>query len=103
MAERGAEIRKHWDRIPNDTDILVTHGPPHGILDRNEENACCGCQDLLDAVLRIRPKLHVFGHIHPGNGTYRYQDEHGETIFVNAAMVNDHLEVVNEPIVIDLE
>jgi predicted phosphodiesterase len=65
---RGAELRRVWDRIPAGTDVLVTHGPPHGILDRTDDGEHVGCEELAAAVARVRPKLHVFGHIHEGYG-----------------------------------
>ncbi len=103
IKERGEDIRQHWDRIPDSTDILITHGPPYNVLDVQEQGILCGCKDLLDAVLRVRPQLHVFGHIHPGHGTYRYSDEKSKIIFVNASIVGtDKLEVKNEPIVVYL-
>jgi len=53
-----------WAKIPGNTDILITHGPPahHLALEY-------GCLALLDAIWKLRPKLHVFGHIHAGRGT----------------------------------
>ncbi|GAB4027137.1 metallophosphatase domain-containing protein [Spirosoma koreense] len=66
---RGSAINEYWQRIPANTDILVTHCPPYGILDKNEVGSEEGCKDLLKAVKkRIKPRLHVFGHIHSGYG-----------------------------------
>lgn len=58
------EGEKLWSMIPENTDILVTHGPPYGILDTNIQNQHTGCPHLLQRVLAIKPRLHVFGHIH---------------------------------------
>lgn len=84
---RGEAIRKHWNRIPNDTEILVTHGPPYGILDQVEgipENL--GCKDLQTRISYLKAlKLHVFGHIHSGSGELDLGGIH----FVNAAMVDE--------------
>jgi Icc-related predicted phosphoesterase len=98
---RGAEIRRKWDLIPEDTDVLVTHGPPHGILDLvprdlpgTYENT--GCEELLLAVKRVRPKLHVFGHIHEGYGVVR---ESGTT-FVNACVCDAAYRPVNPAVVV---
>jgi Icc-related predicted phosphoesterase len=83
--ERGEAIRKHWEMIPQDTDILITHCPPFGILDFNDKGKHEGCQDLLEIVQqKIKPRLHVFGHLHDAHGL----DKIGETIFVNASIVN---------------
>lgn len=57
-----------WDAIPSDVDLLVTHGPPYGILDVNSEHKHSGSQDLRGKVLKIKPKYHVFGHIHESHG-----------------------------------
>ena len=83
--ERGESIRKHWEMIPEDTDILITHCPPFGILDFNDKEKHEGCQDLLEIIQqKIKPRLHIFGHLHDAHG----QTKIGETIFVNASIVN---------------
>lgn len=104
---RGPAIKKYWDMIPADTSIVVTHGPPYGILDavnrgfgRADWNPQehVGCQDLMDAMLRIKPKLHIFGHIHEGYGTQVFQD----TIYCNASIMDEHYDPVNLPFEFDL-
>lgn len=69
--DRGAPIAAKWDRIPDDTDVLVTHGPPRGFGDTTRVAGRAGCDDLLTAVRRVRPLLHLFGHIHTDGGTWR--------------------------------
>jgi hypothetical protein len=72
----GWELRKRWEAIPTETDVLVTHGPPHMVLDkaagRHSKDVASdhgGCKILRTEILtRIKPKLHVFGHIHEGYG-----------------------------------
>ncbi|AWG21653.1 metallophosphoesterase [Flavobacterium faecale] len=96
--QKGAEINKHWKLIPEDTDILITHGPPFGILDRTNSNYNAGCEMLLKKVDQIKPKLHVFGHIHEGYGMV----EKDKTIFVNASSVNLNYQLVNAPIILEL-
>jgi Icc-related predicted phosphoesterase len=82
---RGEEIKKHWDLIPEDTDILITHCPPFGILDFDPEGKPKGCEELLKIIQqKIKPRLHVFGHLHDAHGQVKI----GETVFVNASMVN---------------
>jgi len=56
-----------WD-IGQDIDIAITHGPPHGILDRTDEAKRAGCPDLVAAIATARPLLHCFGHIHEAWG-----------------------------------
>ena len=96
---KASDRRKHWARIPEGLDILVTHGPPLGILDQapgSERHE--GCPELMQAVLQAKPRLHVFGHIHAGFGTLRTP----ETIFVNAASFGEGGTMERDPIVIDL-
>lgn len=61
---KEGDAEKLWNMIPENTNILVTHGPPYGILDLNMQKQHTGCKDLLNQVLKIKPKLHIFGHIH---------------------------------------
>lgn len=98
MKDRGPDIRKKWDLIPDGIDILVTHGPPIGYGDFSTyKHARMGCEELRAAVDRIRPKLHVFGHNHGGAGEAR--NEH--TLFVNASVLDEGYNPVHKPIVID--
>lgn len=83
---RGSDIRQHWDMIPTDTDILITHGPPAHILDRTAAGKVVGCEDLWYAIQKIKPRLHVFGHIHEAHGMI----EKDGTTFVNASLMDVH-------------
>jgi predicted phosphodiesterase len=97
---RAADRKRHWARIPEDLDILVTHGPPLGILDQgpgSERHE--GCFELREAVLLARPQLHVFGHIHAGYGKVRTPD----TLFVNASLLGEDGSLSRQPVVIDLQ
>jgi predicted phosphohydrolase len=96
--DRGAPLREKWDRIPERLDILVTHGPPEGIGDRTAFGQSVGCADLRDAVLRTRPRFHVFGHIHEGYGVLRK----GETTYVNASVCTLQYRPTNAPIVLEV-
>lgn len=75
---RGKIIRRKWDLIPEDTDILVTHSPPCGIMDE-DSGVSHGCSDLLERVQHVQPKYHIFGHIHNHNGI----ESIGKTNFIN--------------------
>lgn len=77
-------IGEHWDLIPDNTDVLITHGPPAGLLDKCEHGERVGCDELMKAVARVRPRVHVFGHIHEARGLARVD----KTIFVNASSVD---------------
>jgi Icc-related predicted phosphoesterase len=98
--DRGLAIREKWAKIPNDTDVLVTHGPPKGFGDTTRpKGEMLGCLDLYERVQQVKPMLHVFGHIHGGYGIQ--EDEH--TIYANAAIMNEAYRPVNAPLVIDLK
>ena len=98
MKKRGAQIREVWDNIPNHVDILVTHGPPLMILDQTSQGKHQGCEDLLFKVKQVKPKVHVFGHIHEAYG----MDEQFGIRFVNASVLDQRYQMVNMPIVIDI-
>jgi predicted phosphohydrolase len=95
---RGHRLREKWNRIPRDTDILVTHGPPAGILDQTPDGEHVGCKDLREVVERIKPKLHIFGHVHHGYGL----KDLGGTKFVNASVCDEAYEPNHMPLVVDL-
>lgn len=87
---RGPEIKAHWDKIPEGVNILVTHGPPHGILDvvfnvDGTPKQRVGCYDLMDAVKRVKPEIHIFGHIHGSHG----EVHEGGTSFYNVAICDE--------------
>lgn len=79
-------------QIPENTDVLISHGPPYGILDF-DDNINYGCQNLLKAVELVKPQYHLFGHIHANHGIQKI----GQTTFVNSAIMNEMYEFVNKP------
>lgn len=88
-----------FSRIPEDTDILVTHGPPRGILDQSALGGKHqGCDQLLTAVRRVRPRVHVFGHVHQHYGMVRSAG----TLFVNAALAASDYSIAKCPIVLEI-
>lgn len=92
---RGPELKARWDQIPAGTDVLITHGPPKSCLDATVRGEAVGCDDLMNAVRRIKPRLHVFGHIHEAYGT---QSSKG-TLFANACSCNIDYEPVNQALI----
>ena len=95
---RGRDIKKHWDLIPNNVNILITHGPPKGYRDSG-----LGCKDLLNAIEeKSELRLHVFGHFHNPYGVSKIDN----TYFVNAALCeivdNVRYALKNQPIVVNL-
>ncbi|XP_043919762.1 metallophosphoesterase MPPED2-like [Protopterus annectens] len=92
------KLMEKWQKIPSDTDILITHGPPYGICDGVPNAGHAGCEALTTVVNKIKPMLHVFGHIHEGYGHIF----NGETLFVNASCLTRARLPNNLPFVIDL-
>jgi predicted phosphodiesterase len=91
-----------FQHIPGGLDLLITHGPPHGIRDETTYDfklRNIGCRMLRERVDRARPRVHAFGHCHAGYG----QQQIGPTNFINAAIRNRNFMPLNPPTVIDLE
>lgn len=98
LPRQGPGLREAWNRIPGATDVLITHGPPHGVLDQVRGGAHLGCEELESRVGAVRPRVHVFGHIHDGYGMARA----GSTLMVNASICDEAYHPVNAPIALDL-
>ncbi len=107
---RGPALREKWRQIPDDVDVLITHAPPRGIRDQPGkllaralsfaagQQGHVGCEELRVAVERLRPRLHVFGHIHEGYGS----ETRDGTTFVNGSCCDADYRPQNPPIVLDL-
>lgn len=97
--KRGEEIKKHWDMIPDKTDILIVHGPAKGILDLTYRGDSTGCEDLLNKIMEIKPKIFCHGHIHESYG----MEIHDDITFINASSILGQMyDKINKPIVIEL-
>jgi len=96
---RGWDIAQKWEKIPMDTDILITHGPLLGILDITNISERVGCEDLYKKVMEIKPKVHAFGHIH---SSYGMKEMDGMT-FINASNLGEDYLYQNDPITLDFE
>ncbi len=101
------ELKRRWSFIPDNTDVIVLHGPPLGYGDfsyygesgdRLVEPIHVGSPSLLERIQEIKPKLVIYGHIHSGYGKY----QEGTSILVNASLVNEKYKVANEPIIIEI-
>lgn len=91
-----------WGRIPTTTDVLITHGPPRGTLDDVGDGRHVGSETLQAEILdRLRPKLHVFGHIHEWGGVI---SKDSRTTYANAAVLDFAYNplAIREPLVADL-
>jgi Icc-related predicted phosphoesterase len=101
--DRGEHIQQHWDLIPKGTDVLLTHGPV-----RYRQDECpdwntnglkrVGCQNLYDTVKKIKPILHICGHVHYGYGDCF----NNGTTFINASVCNEAYEPLNKPYIVDI-
>lgn len=87
-------IGQLWEDIPTHLDILITHGPPRGVLDLSYSVSnvleYCGDTALYNRIVKVRPKYHIFGHIHnfkdcrnQGSRTF------DGTTYINASCVTD--------------
>lgn len=96
-------LARHWDAIPDDTQVLITHGPPYGILDMESEPRRCGSKSLrnrIEALAKLgNLKHHIFGHIHED---YGIQEVDGVT-FHNVAALNGEYKYQNPPQVIEIK
>ena len=95
---RGVDIKKHWDLITQNTDILITHGPVYGVLDRTIKGQRVGCEVLRDATYVIKPKVHICGHIHEAYGQVQTMD----TLYINASVLDVRYRLVNEAVVFEI-
>lgn len=93
---RGEAINQYWEMIPEDVDILLTHGPAYRILDKTARGDYVGCEDLLEQLDRIQPRLHVFGHIHEAYGS---QEQNG-CLHLNASVLDLSYRQVNQPVLV---
>lgn len=99
MRKRGKEIAHIWSNIPDNTDVLITHGPPYGFLDTikpGEEHL--GDTELLKRIKQIKPKYSIHGHIHGGYGILKDTN----TTYINCSICNEVYKPINEPIVIEI-
>lgn len=111
LSRFDGSLAEKWDKIPEGIDVLITHGPPQNILDetagyqgiegtkeiyRPPEHV--GCYDLAQRVKIVKPKVHVFGHIHHAYGSLIKDG----TIFLNASVCNEKYKPVNPPFIVDI-
>lgn len=96
MEERWS-IDKYWRHIPKGLDILITHGPPFGILDTTSRGERVGCEALADRIRLVRPRLNIFGHIHE---SYGFVERDG-LFYLNVASLDQKYKPVNPPVLFD--
>jgi Icc-related predicted phosphoesterase len=98
----GEDLKKYWDMIPDDTDVLITHGPPNEVRDFvnnwRQPVRNVGCELLRFRVEQVKPLLHIFGHIHEAYGV----EYNNNILYVNASTCTEGYRPTNKPIIIDL-
>ncbi len=93
------ELKTKWDLIPENTDVLLLHGPPRGFGDFSPYgNEHTGSPSLLEKIKSVKPKLAIAGHIHAGYGRYQIDD----TIFLNCSFVNEKYKPKNDIQIVEL-
>jgi calcineurin-like phosphoesterase family protein len=100
LPRNGWELGQKWSDVPVDTDILITHGPAYGFVDKvigRSENL--GCELLADRIKTIKPKIHVCGHIHSGRGII-FNDG---TLYINASVLDEQYNYTQKPFTIDFD
>lgn len=99
LPRNGEKLLETWGLIPEGTDVLITHGPPHGVLDQVHGGEHLGCEQLRLRLAAVRPKVHVFGHIHDGYGVAQSKT----ATYINASTCTEQYQALNRPIVFDLD
>lgn len=93
------KIAEKWAIMPEGMDIIMTHGPVHGILDHTPRNEKVGCEALFKRIIQLKPKIFVNGHIHYARGVKSFND----TLFVNASVLDESYTYTNKPFVIEID
>lgn len=97
---RGERLKAVWDLIPDDCDVLLSHGPPRDILDFTPYgNLNVGCDDLARRVIEVSPLVSAFGHIHYSYGVSQMY----HTYFINSSICNEPYRPVNKPHIIEID
>ena len=91
------QIAEKWDAIPDDTDILITHVPPYGILDLARNGEHWGCKLLAERVENLDLRFHCFGHVHASYGT----DDRFGISFYNTSSISSG-EIKNSPLIVEI-
>lgn len=100
LQRNGPELAKRWADIPDDADIVLTHGPQFDILDKAgypfDGTIPLGCELLRERMDTLKPRMHVFGHIHGGYGML----DNDNQCIINASVVNEQYNYAQKPITV---
>ncbi len=99
LPRNGIELAAKWEAIPDNTDILITHGPTYGVLDTVKGRGWdwLGCELLTQRIAVVKPKIHICGHIHSGYGYYW----DGYTHYFNASVLDEQYKYTQKPMTFD--
>ena len=96
---RGEDVNKHWARIPDDVNVLITHGPVYGILDQLPDGTNVGCEGLFNRIQQLdQCKIHACGHIHDAYGEKYFNGRK----YINASICDERYSPTNLPILIEI-
>ena len=95
--KRGSELSMHWNKIPENTDFLITHSPPYGILDELDNKHHLGCEALFKRIKALKIPNHIFGHVHNDYGIVRTKS----TVYINSASLDGRYRQINAPLTIN--
>lgn len=96
----GEDLKEieHYEQIPDIIDILITHRPPLGILDSIDDTIHYGSTILLDKVSKVKPRMHLFGHVHSAYGTMDWK----EITFSNAGLTDWKYDIRYSPQLLEI-
>lgn len=98
--DRGPKIGEKWKNIPDDVNVLITHGPGYGTLDNTIRDGSQGCEMLAQRIPQLKQlKAHIFGHLHHDGGK---MIEKNGVKYVNGAICTDQYIPSNPPVVIEI-
>ena len=89
------ELEEVYSKIPDQTDIVISHGPMHGLCDRTVTGIYAGSRTLKDKIREVNPSLFVCGHIHEGFGSRKLGRD---TLVVNASLRDERYRMANPPV-----
>jgi len=99
----NSDAIEKWNEIPQDTDVLLTHGPPKDILDVNDRGDRCGCSYLYRRIYDLKDlKAHAFGHIHEGYGTREFLFGGNKVKFINSSILDENYVIKNTPVYLEI-
>jgi len=105
-------LHNYWNRIPENTDIVVTHGPPRGILDYMSVNDVTfiqiGCSSLARHIKRVDPVYHIFGHCHQHGdskncGIFQPNDVKYRTQYLNVSSCDTRHKLINNGACLEID